>query len=774
MFLSRIAAAGLCAAGFVSEPAFAQNSGGVETVVVTAEKRSENIQNVPITISAFTSKQITDLGLKASTDIGQLVPNVDVALPAGAGNQPIISIRGIGLNDYDTNNAGPNGIYVDEVYLSSPASQTFQAFDLERIEVLKGPQGTLYGRNASGGDINFITNKPTDDFTADAHVEYGSYNTFQFEGAMGGQIAPDLDARIAVLKNNSGGYMYNAFTGTDANGANNLAGRFLLQYQPTQNLKILWNFHGGDVANRPTEYRHLGTWVPGTFSLATFSGVPCSIAAINSGACVDMFNYGTTKSFYSGSYNRMLHLDVANYGTSLRTDFSPGSVTFTNITAYEHNYKLHPEDSDASPNQLLEINFGVRNDELTEEFRASQSAETYDWVAGVYYLWEDLHQDQPLNLFYDGDLFYGPGSFNGVALQAADSSDQVSNSVALYTQGDYKLTDQLQLTLGARGTLDTKRFAYNGSFEVQTDGRGVYSSPIPVASLTRTLTNPDFDWKAVLDYHFTDDVHAYASVATGYKAGGFNGSFLSQSPAQAAAQLAPISPEHVLTYELGLKSTAFDDRLVADGSLFYNQYRDMQVFALVVGPGGLPNNVLTNAQQAHTDGADLSFIGKPIDNLTLNVQAGLLQTRLDKYVPGVTGGANYTGNQLQLSPHFSMSDLADYAVPLRDGVLDFQFGASYKGHQFFDIGNNPFFVPPAGNPNAHQQDPYTVQSSYWLENVRVSYAIDDGRWEIAGWVRNLSNKEYYLDEFNLMAPFGFIQGIVGTPRTIGFEVNFKY
>jgi iron complex outermembrane receptor protein len=132
--------------------------------------------------------------------------------------------------------------------------------------------------------------------------------------------------------------------------------------------------------------------------------------------------------------------------------------------------------------------------------------------------------------------------------------------------------------------------------------------------------------------------------------------------------------------------------------------------------------------------------------------------------PGVTGGENYTGNQLQLSPHFSMSDLVDYAVPLDTGVLDFQFGANYKGHQFFDIGNNPF--TPANSPT-HQQDPYTVQNGYWLENVRVAYAIDDGRWEFAGWVRNLSNQQYYLDEFNLMAPFGFIQGIVGTPRTFG-------
>ena len=776
MLGTRIVLAGLCGAMAVPATSLAQETGGVETVIVTAQKRSENIQNVPITVTAFTAKQITDMGLKASTDIGQLVPNVDVALPAGAGNQPIISIRGIGLNDYDTNNAGPNGIYVDEVYLSSPASQTFQAFDLQRIEVLKGPQGTLYGRNASGGDINFITNKPTDDFTADAHVEYSSYNTFQFEGGMGGPLAPGLDGRIALVKNNSSGYMYNDFTHSDANGSNNIAGRAELQYQPNEDWKFLFNFHGGDVANRPTEYRHIGTWQPGSFTLTTFSGNLCSIGQINAGQCVDMYGVGTPKSFYQGSYNRALHLDVSNYGTSLRTDFTPGSITFTNITAYEHNNKLHPEDSDAEPFNLLQINFGVRNDEFTEELRASQSTETYNWVAGFYYLWEDLHQDQPLQLFYDGDLFFGPGSFNfnGAfgALQAQDSSDQVSNSFALYTQGDYKITDRLKLTLGGRGTLDTKRFAYNGAFEVQTGGRGIYSQPIPIASLMRSLTNPDVDWKAVLDYYFTDAVHAYASVATGYKAGGFNGSFLSQSPAQAVQQLQPISPEHVTSYELGLKSAWFDDRLVADASAFYNQYRDMQVFALVVGPGGLPNNLLTNAKDAHTAGADLSFIGKPVDNLTLSVQMGFLTTRLDKYVPNVAAGSlDYTGNQLQLSPHFSMSDMLDYSIPIFSGVLDFQFGANYKGHQFFDIGNNPF--TPANSPT-HQQDPYTVQNAYWLENIRLGYSFEDGRWEVAGWVRNLSDQQYYLDEFNLMSPFGFIQGIVGMPRTIGVEVNFRY
>src|ERR1700760_4967859 len=147
----------------------------VDTVIVTAQRRNEDVQNVPLSVQAFTATTIEDLGMRSSEDIAQYTPNVVIALPSGAGNQPIIAIRGIGLNDYDTNNAGPNGVYLDEVYLSAPASQSFATFDLSGIEVLKGPQGTLYGRNTSGGAINFVSNKPTDDLVANLHADYGSF-----------------------------------------------------------------------------------------------------------------------------------------------------------------------------------------------------------------------------------------------------------------------------------------------------------------------------------------------------------------------------------------------------------------------------------------------------------------------------------------------------------------------------------------------------------------------------------------------------------------------
>jgi iron complex outermembrane receptor protein len=753
--------------------AAASGSSQVEEIVVTAQKRSENIQQVPISIQAFTGKTLSELGIKSSADLGQVTPNVDIAMPAGAGNQPIISIRGIGLNDYDTNNAGPNGIYVDEVYLSSPASQTFQTFDLQRVEVLKGPQGTLYGRNTSGGAINFITNQPTDQFKADFHAEFSSYNTFNFEGGVGGPIAPDLDARVALVVNESGGYGHNELTGNSEDGTNNAAGRVQLLWKPTDKLKILFNVHGGFVDNRPTEYRHIGDLNPNTLGL-------CTLAQTNAGGCVDLFGYGTPKGFYDGAYNRQDHLKVNSLGSYLRGDYDVGPVTLTSITSFEHNDKIHPEDSDASPNQLLEINFGVRSNTITQEFRAAHAEAKYDWVVGAYYLHEDLRQDQPIYILLDGDKFFGPGGCDAVfahnpptqqdliypvatcAEKAQDFSHQVTDAYAVFGQGDYNVTDNFKLTLGGRVTSEDRSFQYLGLVQYQYGGEGNFTQPVQLANSNQSLSNTAFSWRVAADYHFTHDIHAYVSVATGFKSGDFNGSFLSTNPAEIALQLKPVQPETVTAYEVGLKASAFDNHLVFDLAAFYNEYQNMQVFVLVppvAGGTGLPVNVLDNARKAHTDGIDAELIGRPFPGLTATLNLGVLETKLDTFISNVSPDQqNYSGNQLPLAPHVSFSGLIDYRVPVPVGDVDFQFGATYKGHQFFDISN----------------DPYTQQNGYWLENVRVAYEFPNDRWEVAVFVRNLSGQKYFLDEFDLTNPFGFIQGIEGAPRFIGGEINFRY
>ncbi len=732
--------------------ASASGSNEVETVVVHAQRRSENIQNVPVSIQAFTSKDIQTLGIKSSIDIGQMTPNVDIALPAGPGNQPIIAIRGIGLNDYDTNNAGPNGIYVDEVYLSAPASQTFQTFDLEQIEVLKGPQGTLYGRNTSGGAINFVTNKPTDDYEGYAHFDYSSFNTIHSEAAFGGQIVPGLDGRVALTTNNSDGYMHNELTGHHENGVDNYGARVEFLWKPIDRLKVLFNVHGGQVDNRVTEYRHIGDLDPTT-------GAQCTVAQTNAGGCVDLFGYGTPKGFYDGAFNRNQHLKVNSLGSYLRADYTPGSITYTSLTSFEHNDKIHPEDSDASPNRLLEINFGVKSNTFSQEFRAAQTTKSYNWTLGAYYLHEDLYQNQPLFILLDADQFFGgPGTGDGVAYKAFDSSHQVTDAYAVFGQGSYAILEPFTLTLGGRYTGEQRSFQYSGSVQYQEGGENNFGPIMPVANDHESLTSNAFSYRAALDYHVTQDILAYASIATGYKSGDFNGSFLSLDPTQIARQLQPVKPERVQAYEIGLKTSWFERRLIADAAAFYNDYSDLQIFELVP-LGNVPVNVLSNAERAHTQGVELQLIGRPVSNLTASVNMGWLNTRLDNVaLDPALNPTPLTGKQLPVSPHFSLSTVIDYKIPVGEGMLDTQFSANYKSHQYFDITN----------------DPYTTQKGYWISNIRVAYAFNQGHMEVAGYIHNLSDTKYFLDAFDLTVPFGFIQGIVGTPRTYGMELNYKF
>jgi iron complex outermembrane receptor protein len=750
-----VSAAALAAATLAQAQAAPSGSAShVEEVVVTAQRRAQNSQEVPVTIQALSAATIQKLGIKSSTDISQYTPNVDIALPAGEGNQPIVTIRGIGLNDYDSNNSGPNGVYVDEVYLSAPASQTFQTFDLERIEVLKGPQGTLYGRNTSGGAINFITAKPTDTPEGDFHLSYGSFNTINLEAAIGGPIAPGLDGRIALVTNQSDGYMHNGLTGTQENGQNNVAGRAMLQWKPRSDLTVLLNLHAGYVDNRPTEYRHVGTIDPTT-------GAECSNANILGGKCVDLFGYGTPNKFYEGDYNRREHLRVKDFGGYLRFDYTPGAITYTSLTAFTHSDRYHPEDSDASPDRLLEITYGAQSNTVTQEFRASQSTDKYNWVGGFYYLYEALGQNQPLDSLLDIDSIFGPGAGDGLATIFTDRSHQDTTSYAVYGQGDYHLTNALTLTLGGRYSYEEKSFVYNSGETIQEGGENNFAPTVYNPQVNESLSDGAFNYRAALNYKFTEGVRAYGSIATGFKSGGFNGGFLSSDPAEITTQLKPVRPEHVTSYEVGLKTDLLDRRLRIDLAAFYNDYQDMQVFTQINSPvfGNPPLNVLDNAPKAHTQGIDLSIIGKPFGNLTITENLGLLQTRLDQYtVTRDPSTPDFSGNRLPLSPTVSSSTILDYSQPAPGGDVDVQLSFNYKSKQFFDTSN----------------DPLTTQAGYWIENARVAYSFKDAHWEVAAYVHNLSGEKYLIDAFDLSSPFGLIEDVVGRPRELGVELNYRY
>ena len=760
--------AALAAQTVHADPADSRSSStSVGEVVVTAQRRSQNLQDVPESVQAISSQQLIAAGIKSTQDLGQITPNVTIISPIGAGNQPLITIRGIGLNDFDTNNAGPNGVYVDDVYLSAPGVQNFSLFDTAQVQVLKGPQGTLYGRNTSGGALLFTSNRPTDTFTFDLHGEYGDYNTFQFLGAVGGPIAPGLDGRIAAVVNHSDGYTQNSLTGHTYDNVNNEAVRLQLQYEPNDKLKLYFNTSVGYLHNHPEPYGHIGVFEPGTQN--TPSPVFCSPAEAFAGGCVDLYGYGTPP-YWRGAYAETKDLTNLAAVTQFRVDYKAGPITLTSISSEQYDEKFHPEDTDGDPLNLIRATYGVRSNTYTQEFRASETTKTFNWVAGLYYLHETLKQNQPLSLFYDGDLGGGfgippgPGAFDGIAQIVQDNSSQTTDTGAAFAQGDYTL-HRFTLTLGGRYTWERKSFDYAQSSQFQQGGLGAYGPATDVIIVPeQTQTASNVTYRAALSYHVSDQTQVYGSIATGFKSGDFNGSFLSNDPNQVLVQLRPVKPEHVTAYEVGEKTTLFDHRLVFDAALFYNAYRNEQVFASIVSSLTLQNGstvpisaqILGNAQSSHTEGAEFQVTAAPFEGLTIDLEPAFLRTRLDNGV--FPGGYSLSGKELANAPKFTFTAIANYRLKLRNGDdIDFRWNSNYRSHYWFDATN----------------DPYIQQNGYWLHNLNIDYESHD-HWVAGVFVRNIANEKYNLTSSDISNPFGFLEPVEGPPRTFGVQVSYHY
>jgi len=746
-----------------SSQAFAQEADADEgEIIVTAQRRSESIQSVPIAIQAIGGDDLADRGVKTAQDLAQYTPNVTIMSPAGPGSQPNITIRGIGLNDFNTNNAGPNGVYVDEFYISAPTAQGNSIFDLDRVEVLKGPQGTLYGRNTSGGAINFITTKPSYDFSARLRTEYASYDTVNVEAAVGGGLSETVSARIAGVFNNSRGYLRNTFLNRWENGTNNFALRGQLQFEPTPDLTILLKAQYAYSKVRPTNYRLVGTLDAVNFDpVAVLLGTPikCSVADTLGGNCVDLFATPTSADFYSGQYNRSQKGKTTDFQTTMRIDYALGSVDVTSISGYNRNKRFFPEDTDASPARILEIDYGTLSKEFTQELRASQAMDNYNWVAGVYYLNERLNQDQPLYVYQDIDLLFGaPGSGDGLAQIFATTNRQKTTSLAAFGQLEYEIAPDLRLVAGARYTQDKKTFDADSSFRFQQGGIDSYGAPVGISSISNRLKQAKFNWRLGANYKFTQDVMAYVNIATGYKSGGFNGGFIVADGPTREAALAPVKPETVMSYEVGLKSTFWDRRVTLNLAGFYNDYKNQQTL-VQVNRDGVIVFTLDNAQKARTYGLDAELSVRPVEGLTLSGQLGLLNSKLTKFVASRDPAApDYSGNDLTFAPRQTLALSADYERQLGRVLFKIRYDTNYRAKHFFDPSNTPYAMSPG----------------YWLHNARVALGFGDGKFEVGAFARNFTKTKYVITGSDLTLTTGSIQQVYGQPRMLGVDFNVKY
>jgi iron complex outermembrane receptor protein len=625
----------------------ADNDTAIAEIVVTAQKRAENLQDVPVSVTALTSDTLAARGVNNVLALNNMAPGLRISANDAAAN-PKIYIRGVGLSDFNPNASSGVGVYVDGVYIGSPLAQMAGFFDLAQVEVLRGPQGTLYGRNTNGGAINITTKRPTQTFSFDTSMEYGSFNAITGEAAVGGPLIADkLAFRAAAQVVKDDGYTFNRATGNDVNAADHWAGRLSLLYTPTDDFEMLTQVSRYVNRGDAIQPQHRALF-PATAAATGPDGL-CAANAYASGQCTDLLGYADTDGNSRAIDSNLEGKDKVDlFGASNQATWTFGGVSLVSVTAWQWAHRNDVENTDGSPLQMLEINYRSRQQQFTQELRlqSNDSTAALNWVVGAYFMDERVKDNTRQDTLRDArPLFITPD--NPTGLSPADSVavfgwpyTQKTKGYAVFGQADYKLTDKLTGTVGLRWSADGKHMNYQSQIE---DGL------IVLLTSDQKKTFSALSGRLGLRYEVTPDASVYATYNRGYKSGGFFGG-LATTP----EEVEPYDNETLDAYEAGVKSEFFDRRLRLNVSGFYYDYKNQQVFAQALR-NGLSVLVLDNAANSKVYGGEAEITARPLQPLTLTAGVSLLHAKYGTYF---SEGQDFSGNWLPQSPKVTFNAAA--------------------------------------------------------------------------------------------------------------------
>ena len=704
----------------------AQNT-GLDEIVVTATRSSESLSRVAASITAVSAD---DLGAGKIQDVASLatsIPNLSVGDQFGVNR---IFIRGIGLTSIDLGADGGVAFLQDGAQIARPAAQLSGFYDLQQVEVLRGPQGTLYGRGATAGAINLITKKPTAELDGYARATYGNYDSIVLEAAVGGPIAGEkVMARISGKYENRDGYGINEFTGQDIDDRDAYAFRGSLLFAPSDDLEVLISGEYFNENDSNYAFHYFGPTVAAENALGSLLGGETlfTVAAAN----------GETANIRNIYSDEEPLNDREGYSFTGTIEYSPGDWSFKSITSYHNFERFNRDDLDASNANLFgQNNYDETSETWSQEFVANYQGDKFDAVFGAMYFTEDLFGSVRVPLTNLGLLF---------ALPADTFDDQnylqqgkVSiDAYGLYAQGSYAVTDQLKVTLGGRFSHEKRRGT--GTFEflgvVPTDKQESWDA------FTPTLT---------VNYQASDDTLIYGSVTRGFKSGVIN----------VGSQNDVIDPEYVWSYEAGLKTTTADNRLQANIAAFYMDYSDLQVGFVDA------SSVVTtiNAASARNYGVEAELRAKPAPGLTLELFGTYLNAKYTEFESGDyrQGFAvvDLSGNRLSNAPEFSFRAGGDYDIPLSmPGNLNIRADVNWQDRVFFTEFNNAD----------------ATQGAYALVNAGLRYTSDDESWSAELWGRNLTNELVITNNIVTAPLYNSVRvGSVAPPRTYGVTLGVNF
>jgi iron complex outermembrane receptor protein len=759
----------------------------VEEVVVTAQRREQKLQDVGISVTALGADSLAQLNINTATDIVRAVPSLK--MNAYSSSQVVFNIRGVAQNSYGDEQEPPVAVYQDDSYSSSINLASFPVFDLARVEALRGPQGTLFGRNATGGAIQFISHKPTRELEGYVTATYGRFNQQIFEGAISGPLADRWQGRIAFISNRDDGYIKEISAGQQDRGANNhLALRGQLAWQPADgtNANLIVRYLRADKERQAGLYSHepdcpnaqkQGEFTPPTVTCPYWSAFINAGFPFVPGTATGFPGPGTTGTGYANpaiipsrggnpwatAETSPSYVDRTIKAATLRVDSRLGDLDLVSITDYQKADKFYIEGGDASPDLGVVFYQGSAIKQISEELRLSGKFGAHQVVGGLYGLKVDGD--------YTGkfaDPFYG---YDPTIIAA-----QNTKSFAIFAQDEWQATNQVSVIAGLRYWRDKREGSYRGSepsngIEIVFDRNLIlgtsFGVPFSQAAVPITVTPASADKtftgvtaRLELDYRVNSDVLLFAGYNRGSKSGGYSfstGTPFADAPAFGVPDGTdalflngiPFKPEVLNSFEAGIKST-IARTTTFNASVFYYDYKDYQAFVQL----GVNQTVINLPATAY--GLEAEINSHPVAGLTLQLGVSALSSKVKDIVLPDT--VTRVEHDLPQAPKFSSNALARYEFGVGAGRASVQADMQYTDKFCFTV----------------LCAPVERERAYSLTNARVGYETPDRRWEFAGFVNNLFEKQYRVYAFDSSLFAGVVAAVYGKPRTWGFTATYRF
>jgi len=788
----------------------AQEPGGIGDIVVTARRREESIQNVPISVAAFGGAALAERQIDSSDKLTQLAPNVQfsaVAPASGNSSSSAIFIRGVGQTDFLASTDPGVGFYVDGVYFARASGTAISLLDVERIEVLRGPQGTLFGRNTVGGAIQVFSARPRfDRISGNVGITVGDYKRRDIRGVINLPIGDTLALRVAATKRVRDGYVTNILDGRDFGDVNTFAARASLLWKPSDKFEALLiaDYTKDDVNGSPTVFGGITTSAAFVRFASVIAGCPgfalttpvTPVPENNDPRCAN--NQYLALGPYKVASNAPSRSELEMYGVGLTLQYDVADwLTVKSITAYRETNPFSIRDADNTPLRILET---VNQDNIRQftqelQFLGETANGRLKYQFGVYYFRETDFQFYPV--FLPSQI----SATTGEELRVGglnNNADIKNESIAIFTQESFAITDKLNLTVGLRYTRDKKdatpfedaaqsgfgftNVGYNVAYPAPLAAQNVCLGPQrsgPVAltctgsrtylfnPVLNSKTNSKFTPAATLQYQWTPEFMTYASYSQGFKSGGFNTRIVQPviSPAAPTGRefLPEFDPEQVTSYEIGSK-LLIGRTLRLSAAAFKSKYKDIQI---VVREGVAP--VVRNAGEATINGFEVEGTVSPVGPLLINFGVGYTDFGYENFTsalnagqaalaPGALGRVDLDDMQAY-TPKWSLNGGFSYRVPVGGGSVTPRVDVSYRSKTYFDA------------PNTEQ----IAQNKYALVNATLRYVAPNDRFSLAAGITNLTDKAYRgSGNSSLTASSGYAEVTYGPPRMFTVEGTFNF